>query len=405
MLNQKGFATFLFLFIILGLSGLIIAGSFYIKNNKLIEKFSDFTTTNSSNITPKPFPSETSVSIVKFSPSPSVTTISNTPFPTPSSQKEVHSNNVYNLEISENISTANVLDMNKVTSQFYSKYADDYDFLAIFPAFSPSYELGGVSSSINIQNNIKGICRDIRKPCFWGTCGSNKLQSLQIFSFKNNNYDQLVNTPEVMGDTLLHEIAHHWGVSLARDLWGDSKIRDGINESCFNRAIPVTKVESDHWAYGLQSPSGAIDPIEDSRPWIDRGNGIYSFDTTLYNQPKKYHPFDLYLMGLLDSSEIKDSYLLLTNIQPIYDTSMPSSEVVVKADSTKVTINDVIKIADQEREPKAANSQKDFRIAFIILTKAEQTPSVNMIKTINELSETFPRQWAYATNNRSIMNK
>lgn len=403
-MNQKGFVGVIILVVTL-LVGLTV-GVYYLgkTNNKPQTQqanipVASLTSQKSVNYTITPTPS----SKVIYSPSMSPSTTS---FPLP--PKQASATNVYTLEIDSN---TDLLDKTKVAQSFYQKYPDNYDFLAIFPSFALKNEIDGISYSSDIQNNIRGICRAIRPPCSWGACGSNKLLAMQVFSHKNNNYDQLVNTPETLGNTLLHEIAHHWGVSLARDLWGDNKVRDGINQSCFSRGIPVSKQESEHWAYGLQSPPGALDPIEDSHPWVDLGNGIYSYDVSLYNKPEKYHPFDLYLMGLMDASEIKDSYLLLTNTQTNFDFSLlnghtlSNNELAVKADAIRVSINDIINIAGQERNPKAADSQKDFRVAYVILTKQGEAPSSNMTKAIEELSAVFPSQWAYATGNRSTMNK
>ena len=156
----------------------------------------------------------------------------------------------------------------------------------------------------------------------------------------------------------------------------------------------------------------AIDFMREAMPWRDGGGGIYTFDTDFYLKPPKFHPFDLYLMGLMDKSEIKEKFLLLTDVQEYYiEGALPNgrilkeSEISVKATPITVTIQDVIEIAGEERVPNAKESQKEFKQAFVILVRSSQPPPDNMLKTINNVAEILPDMWAKATLNRSSINK
>ena len=329
--------------------------------------------------------------------------------------KSVATNHVYILEDDGSMETAHELassslNIERISTLFYQKYPDIYDFVAIFPSFTPKKEMrDAVAYSSEIQNRVRGICREIRKACSWGPCGSDKLQAAHMFKSHKNNYDELVEKPQQIVEVLLHEIGHHWGVSLGNEKAGDS-LSDGINKSCTEYSIPFVEKDTEHWSQNLQMPIGGYGAVPETLPWVERGQDIFSYNLSYFKEPPKYHPFDLYLMGLLDPSEIKDKFLLLTDTDYYFD-AMPDGkeatedEIVRKGKSIKVGIDDVIRIAGEPRSPNAQNSQKDFKEAFVILTKREQTPSENMIKAIDKAAQLFPQMWSFATDNRSTMNK
>ncbi len=329
--------------------------------------------------------------------------------------KSVAINHVYILEDDGSMETAHELassslNIERISTLFYQKYPDIYDFIAIFPSFTPKKEMNNaIAYSSEIQNSVRGICREIRKACYWGPCGSDKLQVVHMFTNYKNNYNELVEKPQQIIEVLLHEIGHHWGVSL-----GNRKVEnplpDGVNKSCTEYPIPFAIKDTDHWSENLQMPIGGYGAIPETLPWVERGQDIYSYDLSYFKEPPKYHPFDLYLMGLLDPSEIKNEFLLLTEID-YYFGQMPDGkkasedEIVKKGKSIKVGIDDIIKIAGEPRSPSAKKSQKDFKEAFVILTKKGQSPSQNMLKAINEAAKLLPSMWLFATDNRSTMNK
>lgn len=324
-------------------------------------------------------------------------------------------NHVYILEDDGSFETASdisnsSLNIERITTLFYQKYPDIYDFIAIFPSFSPKREMSdAIAYNSGIQNNVRGICMEIRKACYWGPCGSDKLQAVHIFTSYKNNYNELVEKPQEIVEILLHEIGHRWGVFLGNRK-AENPLPDGINKSCTEYLIPFIEKDTDHWSENLQMPIGGYGAIPKTLPWIERGQDIYSYNLSYFEEPPKYHPFDLYLMGLLDPSEIKNGFLLLTEVDyyfsPMSDgKEATKDEIVKKGKSIKVSIDDVIKIAGESRNPSVQNSQKDFKEAFVILTKKGQLPPQNMFKAIDEAAKLLSPMWLFATDNRSTMNK
>lgn len=322
---------------------------------------------------------------------------------------------IYILEDDSSIDTSDKdsktsLDTKQLISLFHQKYPDTYDFIAVFPSFPPNKEFDTVANSYVIQNDARGICMEVSE-CFWywEPCASKTLKALEVFTYKKNNYDELVKNPKELGETLLHEIGHTWGVELGNVTEEDGKLPEGINKSCTKRDIPISDKDTNHWSDGLEAPQGAYSAVKDPLPWVYQGDNIYTYDLSYYDLPVKFHPFDLYLMGLIDPSEIKQEFLLLTEKDYYFGTlpngqEVKKSEIAMKAKAIKVNINDLIKIAGEERNPDSKNSQKDFKIAYVILIKKGQKPSKNMVKAIEKLSQIFPEQWSFATDNRATMN-
>lgn len=324
--------------------------------------------------------------------------------------------NVYILEDDGTIDTTDGIRFDKTTGLFYKTHPDKnnlYDFIAIFPSFIPINEpttYGGLHSEA--QNNVRGICYPIRiaDQDFWG---SSKLQGIQIYPYSQDNYQNWIDNPNLAGKILSEETSHQWLTTLGKlhHSVPPGNPPDGLNLSCLNSNIPLLFTDSQHWSEGLQMPPGNYGAMREAKPWVDNGDGTFSVDTSLDplygGPPAKFHPFDLYLMGLTSKSEITGSYLLLSNMRPATDATKEhpaTNPGLVRADAQRVTIDDIIRIAGEERSPDVNHSQKDFKIAFVILTKTGQSAPQSLVSAINAIANTFPAQWAYATNYLSTMN-
>jgi hypothetical protein len=319
------------------------------------------------------------------------------------------------LDSDDSIDTPEGLMFANITKKFYSKYPDKYDFLAIFPSFKPKNDIPLAGGYTNVQNNVRGICEALSKgdSNYWG---SSRLKGIQQYPYSNSNYKEFIDNELTSARLLLEETGHQWLVYVG--LKGPpppGTPPDGLNLSCFKNDIPISLGDgSNHWSKGLQMPTQNFGAMRETRPWIDNGDGTYSYDPSLaWNTPRKFHPFDLYLIGLLDKSEMKDEYLLLTDVDNSLITPGPTPTpgnskpgfITIPSRAIKVSINDIIDMTGEERNPNAKDSQKDFAIAFIILKKPGQTISNTMTQAINLAASRFPAQWAYATDYRSTVNK
>ncbi len=293
-----------------------------------------------------------------------------------------------------------------MTKIFYQEYPDSYDFLAFFPSFLPKQDLiGSLGAHFDVQNQIRGICKLIvnPNPVFWG---SSKLKGGHQYPYDNQGYKSWVDNPSLGSRVLLEETAHQWLVKIGKGGWLPPPGNlPGINRSCIDTQLPLLSEDRGHWSNGLQTPNGSVGAMREAVPWVDEGNGVFTFDSSLYDQPRKFHPFDLYIMGLVAPSEVTGDSLLLTDISDASGGQGSPYEMRVNAQSRRININDIIDIAGEPRSPNVSNSQKDFTMAFVILKKPGQEVSPVLIQAINSAAQHFPAQWAFATDNRSTMNK
>lgn len=343
---------------------------------------------------------------------------STTPNPSPSSSPQL-SSYVYTLEIEDTYDTDGGLDMPGIIKKFYAANPDIFDFLAIFPDFKPRLEGFDVGYHQVLQNNVKGICQTILTidSDIWGT---KKLLGYHGFHSRDDAYKLFLDDPYYANKLILEETAHQWltkiGHQKPQNVTDPSGNPTGITQSCNDNTVPLLFESENHWAIGLQTAGNYYGAMREARPWKDNGDGTYSFDPKFEKTLAKFHPFDLYLMGFADKSEIKDSFLLLTEMLDmqvvggpvVYDYLFPPSPTGInttRAKAIKLTIDDVIKIAGEERSPSAQDSQKDFKLAFVILHKKGQTPSETIVKAITAVANNISDWWSYATDNRSTMNK
>lgn len=343
----------------------------------------------------------------------------NLPHPTasnPRPSEAVKTNkNVYLLEDDE--TGANGIQFPKITNLFYQKYPDKdvYDFMAVFPAFPPGGNESFAGLHSTIQNNVRGICQPILKPdkSLWG---SEKIQGIQIYPYSTSGYKEWLQNPLESTRLLLEETAHQWLTSIGKQhkTLPPGTPPDGVNSSCLTSDLPLLLQDDLHWSSGLIMPSDNFGAMREARPWKDKGDGTFSYDSQLETRPRKFHPFDLYLMGLAAKDEASREYTLLTDMDnpmgfvlPPGPSQLPSNNTLVTthAQAIKVTIDNIIEIAGEERNPDAKNSQKNFRLAFIILYKKGEPPSETLINAITAGANNFPSQWTYATNDKSAINQ
>ncbi len=139
-----------------------------------------------------------------------------------------------------------------------------------------------------------------------------------------------------------HEMAHRWSAF--------------VSAAVNSETIPLGPT---HWARGLQAPA----PFPFQRPmeasamgggvWQDNLDGTFTqLDDDYYVPATGYSYLDLYLMGLIASSEVPDFFILRNLVAPGRDAN---GHPIFKADRTKVTIEDVIasRAAAARRRPRA----------------------------------------------------
>ena len=89
-----------------------------------------------------------------------------------------------------------------------------------------------------------------------------------------------------------------------------------------------------------------------------------------FSGPRAFNDIDLYLMGLKPANQVPTQYVWKDQAAALaaYNAS-PCSGTVPYSSFTAITVNDIV-ASDGVRTPTAANAQKDFKLAVIVVSDA-----------------------------------
>ncbi|MFZ0639154.1 MAG: hypothetical protein WA020_10725 [Candidatus Acidiferrales bacterium] len=186
-----------------------------------------------------------------------------------------------------------------------------------------------------------------------------------------------------------HEMGHRWAAF--------------VNAKVGDETIPLGPV---HWDVGLQAivPFPYVRPTEASimggGVWLDNFDGTYTqLDDNYYVPATGYSYLDLYLMGLISPAEVPDFFILRHLVPAGKDAN---GHLIVKADRTKVTIQDVI-AAEGPRMPDVDHSQRHFNTGMVIVVQQGLKPSALLIKETDGIREQWMKYFSIATGRRASM--
>lgn len=268
----------------------------------------------------------------------------------------------------------NIVPRQEIAREYLKKHGDSYDFIVIlstFPYAMPDPTVKGFYSGV--KNDTQGIGQALfDNSTQFGSSG--KLQGTidlgDITAIPNNltdsDFQELLNT-------LVHEIMHRWGAHVRY------KKPDGSTSSA------LLGKDSSHWSYLLDSSASLMY----GSAWQDNSDGTF----TATGVRNSYSPLDLYLMGMIDQSQVPP--MLLIDNPAIDPTQIPQAGVTIAGTAGTVTINGII-AAEGERIPVAAQAQKQFRVGFILLTQPGGDTG-NAPATIETIRQAFAGRLAELT--------
>lgn len=291
------------------------------------------------------------------------------------------------------------VNIQNVAREFYKSHGDDYDSLILFTNFESDLDLFGVLAfAVPVMNDVLGIGSVYSGkgifPIFdhtddYGSQGRLRtflvMKNLKVWS--DNPLENVSGSATSTLSVVLHEFGHGWAV----DLNPTQLLGRGFT----------------HWNFFLHT-GGSVMGGNDIR---DNGDGTF---TTL--DPKDiFGPLDLYLMGLLRPEEVPPTFLVVNphdiDIPPPFDNPAlwgnlrflnPMADVSFRGEKEEVTIEGIV-AANGERIPHADLSQKDFRVAFILLTMGESAPVTQEIEKVQAVRRFWPPFFHRATNNLATM--
>lgn len=235
----------------------------------------------------------------------------------------------------------------------YSKFEDEFDF-AFYVYEDDSYFIGGGYSTL--MNNIKGIGREIEGNSIYNhNLYAEKLFGTILFGGYQEFNPEIIkhelchtwanylrSTYQLIGEQE-HEIFAHWGFSDVNGMLG------GFDKKTFTANIDGNP----KWYH---APN-----INYCETWDAQG-------ATMGIEDKTYAPLELYLMGLISAEEVPD-VTFYSGLSNIPDSRFSLADGYFAAEKSETwSIEDIIERFGA-REPAYPNTQKEFRILTVILTK------------------------------------
>lgn len=275
------------------------------------------------------------------------------------------------------------IDHNEFLRQFAARFATaEYDFILLFPTKPLCYNYEATQNQ-----NIEGIgaCTG---------CANDLAPNLKAFavidlyapwkSFTDSHNDPQALVPTFL-DVVLHEIGHYW---LAR-IHG-LEVGDGV-----------------HWPNNLDLFTGDsryVDPMAYYH-WIRKdGQEICVNGNDRPSVTAKFSNLSLYLMGLAPPEAvdpIEEHAFASKADDPIYNKYGPDCRSSHQFLFTRtITIRDVV-AQNGARKPAYPETQRNFRLAFVILTATDEPVTQEFIDYLKRFKAALPQEWSTATGARS----
>lgn len=267
--------------------------------------------------------------------------------------------------------------------KFFNEYPEaknKYDFIFIATTFKPNDNIGEFGA---LKNNITGVGD--------GTQNINVNNLTQYLSFSGKERVQgyaFVMDLQSLSDDLylmLHEMSHRWlfhlgdydscgkGFSCTRET--GYKINN--NGSHYNEYVnTTTKIGTEKYADPNGGGSMEMGPVKGY--CLDYG-GSNSY---------RFTSLSMYLMGFIPANKVV----------PLkwYETTGAWSDHGIPCVEHTFGVSDVVSLVGK-RSPSYPNTQKDFSVAYILLTRQGKSPTQLELDRMKFIAENFPHRWSEAT--------
>ena len=272
------------------------------------------------------------------------------------------------VSMAERFTNDESLDEAAVAAAFYQNFADDYDQLVMFTDFGHRAAGSAIAYHLTVKNSVRGIGQAVYNGSrFFGSSG-------RLGGFVNmggqSQYNSDVNRPTFWQtysatDIVAHELGHQWLVSAT---FIDSQ--GGQNRDLLGRG-------NAHWSFYFDSDLSFMEGNEIR----DDGNGLF---TTLQRRAT-YNPFDRYLMGLIPVGEVPEKFYVRRQVGSSSSDVPANPGETIFGTRVDVSIDQIISSLGT-RSPSVADSQKSFRVGFIVLVKSGEQPSQSTIDKVKRIT-------------------
>jgi hypothetical protein len=293
----------------------------------------------------------------------------------------------------ELFSNKNRLDYPAVTRAFYRTHPDDVDFIYVWTDFQFDNGLG-LARSFNVRNDIKGI--GVKLFDYGAVYGSPARLSSIITMGDTADWpaepsDHVAGIFSGIG-IVCHEIGHRWLAYVRFDQ--DHDIKDNL----LGRDLS-------HWSFLVDSRSsddGGFSSVMEGNAWRDAGNGIFS---TIESSANYFSDLDQYLMGLRPAEEVgKIGFLVVEDpTKSTLRSDTPAVNYSVGAVQRQTSVSQIVE-REGPRIPDSANAQREFRVAFVMVTQQGSRVSAERIGNVDRYRRSLVRYFSTATSRRGSLD-
>lgn len=254
-----------------------------------------------------------------------------------------------------------------------SAVRDEYDVIVLFADFP--VDLGGNTFAYNaaVQNEIRGIGDGIYN--FSNFYGSKRLKAFvqmgSLSKYPGGPNNRVFSEASGIG-ILAHEVGHRW-LAFTRFINNQGQ-----------RSTDLLGRQLGHWSF-LMDSDGSVMEGNDIR---DNGDGTF----TTVGSWQGFSALDQYLMGLRRPDQVPPFfYVAGSSLDP---EGSPSTGVIIEGQRINVNVNQII-AAEGPRLPAFGDAPKVTQVAFVLLGRQGEPPSLASIKKVNQYRNrlsTFFRQ-------------
>jgi len=260
-----------------------------------------------------------------------------------------------------------------VARSFYTRFADDFDFLVVFTTFE--FDTGNALAFFHpVRNNIEGIGRNIFDNGLLYDSQSGLQGYIDMAAFTRYELDPTAPAYRFVLNTLSHEIMHRWfsGIEYVDDSGATSTDLLGL--------------DGDHWPVYSDTQASVMG----GALWRDNGDNTH----TALDSFRQYSDFDLYLAGLLPPAPEFSIDLIRDDGDP--ERLFPSLDETVSGERESITLDQII-AANGPRIPGYDEAQRSFQLGFIILKRPGETVPDSLIQAITRVQDDFPQRFSAQT--------
>ncbi|MBI1765222.1 MAG: hypothetical protein HYR56_27735 [Acidobacteria bacterium] len=283
-----------------------------------------------------------------------------------------------------------------VAKTFLQNHAnrDAYDFIYVMTDFY--YDLSGAQAAyLPVRNEVSGIGLNTFDNDPNGALGARRIQGIISLSnisalYPDSPVARFLGAYNVCG-VLAQQTGQRW-LAAARTTGSDAKVLLGRDEANWSTFF---NTES-----GMSSPAARRSSVMEGNYWEEISGGRYMSNSLADG----YSQLDQYLMGLRPANQVGDSFVLtnLTSNGGVDRAFGVRAGIVVTGTRQPVTVNDIV-AANGGRSPDVNAARKNFRAAFVLVTRSAQA-STETITKINRLRLAFESYFAQATNYLGSIN-